>query len=361
MMTRIEPMQLGDYQSTAEFLAKNWDKDISYWLNRFKYLWDKNPAFPEDPHRGYVVKKNGNIAGFCGYFPTKFLLNKREAIASNGFGLVVDPMLSGSGLGVKLKYKHAQLSKDKISFATTANASSLKINYAMGYRLMPRGIEDYNLYSVVPITYWGTLKLFFYYSKLSRSVYTLKKLISNLGIIKNKLKYSNSIISNVENVDNAGQEFDDLWENTKHLYSNTNIRNSDIINWYLLKTHKVNREMYAYYFNNEVYGYIIVKESAFRRIRYMLCIDLWVRKEMDQKVISSLIYYAKKQAINKNCHALLIPIFSIYISLILDKLGLLKLVGGKRNDMYMINKKLAVNITENNSYFTLMHGDRFTV
>lgn len=363
-MTKIEEIHKDDYQETAEFLARGWNKDHNFWLDRFEFLWDKNPAFPEDPHRGFVIKKDGNIAGFLGYFPTKFQLHGRETVASNGFGLIVAPELLGSGLGVKLKYKHAKLSKDKISFATTANQFSMKMNASLGYHLLPRGIHDYNLFSVVPINSFNTIKLFYYYYKLSRSLYALNKFCSNIKIIKNKISENNSLNKSLETkvvkIDQAGKEFDNLWENTKNLYDNTNIRNSEIIKWYLIPTKQANREIYASYIYNELTGFIVVKESKFRGIRFMLCLDLWFKKDNKENTIKSLIYFAKKQAVIKKCNAILLPNFSKYVSSIFDKFALFKLIGPKRNDLFLLQDK-SVQISEQDSYFTYMHGDRFLV
>lgn len=355
-MIKTEIIQQADYQELASFLAFHWDREPEFWLERFQFLWDKNPAFPQDPIRGFVLKQEGVIKGFIGKFPVKIMLNGQEAISSNAIGMVIDEDLRGGGLGKQLKRQHTESSKGKFIFATTPNEISMKINMALGFQPLPRGIGDYNLYSILPINGWGAIIIHLYLLKASRSVALLKTLSSAFGWRK---RFKNRTNIRVEKINHADEAFDRLWRRTKTIYKNTHVRSADVINWYLLPTQYADREVYAAYDGNDVVGYIVVRLSIIKNIRFMLCLDLWGSPENADDIIKSLLIFAKKQATGKNCSALLVPHFSEDMSNRLNRMGLLQAIGKKRNDLFLMPQDFAGNITVENSYFTYMSGDKF--
>jgi len=355
-LIRTEAIQIEDYSELAQFLAHHWDREPEFWMERFHFLWDKNPAFPQDPLRGFVVKQNDKIKGFIGKFPVKIQLDGHEAISSNAIGMVIDEDLRGRGLGKQLKSKHTESSKGKLIFATTPNKISMKINMALGFQPLPRGIGDYNLYSILPINRWETTVLYLHLLKSSRSVLSLKTLGSAFGRRK---QFENQSNLRVEKIHYADTKFDRLWERTKTIYKNTHTRTADIINWYLLPTRYADREIYAAYDGNEVAGYIVVRSSAIKKIRFMLCLDLWIAPENSQNTIKSLLFFAKEQAAQKNFAALVVPHFSKSLSATFDTIGLFKAIGKKRNDLFLMPENFTGSITIENSYFTYMSGDRF--
>lgn len=361
-MITTEEIKKEDYTELATFMTTYWPFGRQYWLDRFLFLWDKNPAFVEDPVRGIVVKDNGRIAGFIGKFPVKFQLNGQKTVSSNGIGLLLDPSLRGSGLGKKLKDKHTELSKGKLIFATSPNKISLKINKSIGFKLLPRGIGDYNKYALLPISASNSLKLMLHLFKNSRSLAPLSVTGHNLSIMREKFFSKKKLQKNYNKtlrIYNAEYEFDLLWDETKNLYKNTNIRDAAIVNWYLQPTKYAEREVYATYSRDTLMGFIVVRPTMFKGLRLMLCVDLWVRPENRKNTIKSLITFAEEQAEEKKYSAILLPHFSKALSRDLDEIGLFKIIGAKRNDLYLKPKNSGAVIVEENSYFTYMNGDRF--
>lgn len=358
----MEEIQKEDYQELATFLAFHWKHESRFWLERFQFLWDKNPCFPQDPIRGLVAKQDNIIKGFIGKFPVKIQLDGQETVSSNAIGMLLDPDLRGTGLGKQLKDKHTELSRGKLVFATSPNKISMKINTSLGFKLLPRGIGNYNLYSIVPIRRWGSTKLYSYLLgsslKSSGSILPLKVIGADFYRNKQHKKFKTL---RAEKIDHAGEEFDRLWTSTKTIYKNTHIRNAEIINWYLLPTQYADREVYAAYEKNELAGYIVVRLSSFKAVQFMLCLDLWLKPDNHQNTIINLIHFAKEQALDKDCSALLLPHFSKSLSDTLDKMGLIKAIGTKRNDLFLKPQTFNGPINVENSYFTYMSGDRFLV
>ncbi len=362
-MITTEKIKKEDYLELAAFLNSYWPSGKKAWLERFLFLWDKNPAFSEDPIRGVVVKDDGRISGFIGKFQVRFQLNGQETVSSNGIGLLLDPSLRGSGMGKKLKDKHTELSRGKFIFATSPNKNSLKINKSIGFKLLPREIGNYNKYTLLPISASNSLKLLLYLFKASKSLAPLSVTSHNLGAMKSRLLLSNNDLQKSSHktlrISNAGDEFDLLWDETKNLFKNTNIRDAATINWYLLSTQHAEREIYATYNRAKLMGFIVVRPTFFKGIRLMLCVDLWVRSDNRKDTIMSLLTFAKKQAIENKYNAILVPHFSEMLSRDLDEIGLFKVIGAKRNDLYLKPKNSEAIIADESSYFTYMNGDRF--
>ena len=357
-MTEIEEITKDDYIQLAHFLSENLKYDSGFWIERFDFLWDKNPAFDENQTRGLVLKKNQAIKGFIGKFPAKFMLNGIETTSSNGIGLVIDKSLRGSGLGKKLKDEHRKISDGQFIFATSSNEIALKINRSLGFKLLPRGIGDHNVYSMVSFDAIKSLKLYSYLFKNIKSKYLIYA-IQEMPSLR-KLVYHREVnIDNICTIQKTSSKFDIFWENTKSIYKYTNIRDSSVIQWYLIPTKYSEREIYAEVKDDKILGFIVVRMSHIKKILFMLSIDLWVDKRNAEGTIEKLIYYAAEMAKSKGCSLLLSPHFSQNLGKIYDKFGLIKLFGRKRNDLYFALDYDDNYIEYNNSYFTYMSGDKF--
>lgn len=366
-MERIVAIQKEDYRNLAAFLITFWKVDLIYWIDRFNFVWDKNPVFVEEPQRGFIVKKNGDILGFVGHFPTKFKMNTRNMLCSNGFSFLLDERLRGTGLAKQIAALYMETFKDNIHITTTPNKISSKILKSFRYQLLPRGLGDYNSYTIVSINKANTFKFFLHLLKHSKSVTALNTFHYNfsryaLHVTKKKLgkQLTENTPFKIIKIDKAGKNFDELWEFTKNQYQFTNIRNSDIINWYLCPTQYANREIYAIYKNNRLSGYTITRLTRFKNTRILLCIDIWTKKEDRENLIRNLVIFSKKQAEKKNCDVLLLPYFSKDLSIIYNNLGYgYKAIGAKRNDFFLNPKNVECMMTDQNMFITYMNGDKF--
>jgi hypothetical protein len=240
---------------------------------------------------------------------------------------------------------------------------SQKINEKLGYELLPRGIGDYNLYSLVPLNKLKSAQLAVLLLASSKAFKPIGSTISQTAkFMCRRLKARKQNISHayrVQKISYADESFDLLWEETKGLYPNTNVRNAEILNWYLLPTQYANREIYACYKKDELTGFIVVRTSSYKRIPFMLCVDLWVRSEDEYETISSLLVFAKDEAQRKSLKAFVVPHFSNHLSNTFYNLDFYNLLGKKRNDYFSVPEKHYKNMSNGEIYLTYINGDRF--
>lgn len=362
----IELIEKKDYQSLAEFLAKQWKSSQGDWLEKFKILWDKNPGFKDDPIRGLVIKKDNVILGFIGKFPARIMINGIDTVSSNGIGIILDPSLRGKGIGLLLKRKHSELSKNKVIFATTPNKISVKINTALGFKLIPNGIDEFNNFSMIPVSFVSS---FF--------VATLMGLYSKrLGFLKDALLLPFSLLffflinqksfndKKTYQVLTADHLFDSLWARTKNQYLTTSIRDAKAINWYIYPTKSISKGLFAYKVDKEILGYVLFQKVTYKSFKIGLCMDLWVDKNAiikEEIIIKSMLEYVAKESFSKDCSCLLLPHFSSELALKYSSLSLPKFKGLKRNDLIFWPESMNCSINDKNSFFSNFQGDRFIV
>ena len=73
------------------------------------------------------------------------------------------------------------------------------------------------------------------------------------------IKKSNSLQNTVQILE-AGKEFDDLWEETKNDSRNTNLRNSDVINWLCFSGGISKKYLFGQYEKGKLISYAIFSE-----------------------------------------------------------------------------------------------------
>ena len=89
----------------AEFLAKNYSLNLvkavpqittkEFWVHRFEFWWNLNPAYTDQFPRGWVIEKDTSIVGFIGNIPVKFLIRGEVRIAAASNNWYVDPSIRG--------------------------------------------------------------------------------------------------------------------------------------------------------------------------------------------------------------------------------------------------------------------------
>ncbi len=372
-MIDIKHIEKKDYQPLASFLSKHWKNED--WLKKFEFLWDNNPAFNYKPIRGVAAKDGEKIVGLIGAFPVYLQMDGKECVSLNVTALLIDEQYRGKRIGEKIfsKIKNQADKEQKILFATTPTKVTLRITSALKFELIPTNTGDYNIYSILPVRKFRTIRFVQQLSKKNllegeNSFRLLKsfRLACNI-LIKirdwkknDRIRCQNKNELIVKKIDKAGEEFDEFWEATKSYYLNTNIRDSKFLNW-LLSLSDINIEVYACYEKKKVCGFIIVRKAQFKKTNYIFCIDLWIRKERQEDIVKELIAYTRGQALLNKFSLLVFPHFSEALSKIYFDFNMMEVTGAKRNDLYWASQVVKENVNHFNSYFSYIQGDRFFV
>ena len=92
-MPSLRAVQQCDYSDLALFLSEEFVEGLSqdYWMSRFRFWWDNNPAFSEDMEKGRLLLVDEKIVGFLGIIPTLMLCFEAEKKVFNLTTWVVKP------------------------------------------------------------------------------------------------------------------------------------------------------------------------------------------------------------------------------------------------------------------------------
>lgn len=359
LLTENEYLRAAEFLSEVDFVVVNpKSKDPFLWERRFRWWWDKNPAFKPGMERGWCLKDNDKIVGFIGVIPSKFQLSGRETTVLNGTTWAVLPEYRQYSM--QLLAKQLNTDKDTLFFNTTMNELSLGIIKACKFRLLPRGLSKENKkhQSVIFLKPENVVQKKLKSSFLANSA---GKLIDIYQFFKiNKIKNSN--LADINIIDTADSYFDKLWEKTKNCFQNTNIRNQEFIKWHCFVNEDFKKTCFGYFKGQTLLGYIIFSNNEYlfysRGLKVFECLDLWFDfKTLDHSTIGSLLNYALCYAKERDCDLMLFHHFNKLVSTLFKQIGLLSFTFGERRDYFYGSAEIIKNINSENSYFSYMQGD----
>lgn len=348
-----------DYEELAKFLTMIFKHSEKYWFVRFRFIWDLNPAFSDKYERGYIIKKNSYIVGFIGKFPTKFVIDSKEGIAWNGMGLGIHPDHRKRGLGKKLQSVHFESCRGNLLFSTTPSAITRKINQSLGFKQVPHDIGHESFHAIFPV---NKFKNFFLLRYFIRANYCncFKLFISmfkNSKALKiNKESTDNHIkIISMQKAGQAGQLIDQLWDKKKNDNQFTNVRTSEVLDWYLLPLEKTEICILLSYYDNDFIGYIIVKKIRLKQYNIFIIADIWLDSNIDYtEVLYNNLIYIYNHLCDAHTLSIVYPVYrkNDYNSFANHCYG-----GGIRDDRYLFPGNNAKKIQGSN-YFTYNLGDK---
>jgi len=323
-MAKIFSVFRNDYDNLASFITYFFRKkgnDEEFWLDRFNFWWDSNPAFSENIERGWVLKDKGRIVGFRGIIPTKFQLFGKQIVAYNSTTWRVSRKHRNQSMVLFFKVLNA--SKDTLHFDTTPTGLVVELMNIYKYRKIPGSYAKISMLKV-------SEKRCFNLSKKSRMLDTKQ-------IIK------------------AESSFNRLWERTKNIFSNTNVRTADVINWYLKD--KIQRKIaFGCYQHNELIGYVICWIRVLKGYRVLQWVDLWGYHPIKNDVLDSLVNYTVEYAKNNSFECVIFTHFTNNVGKYFKKMDLLE-IDSEKLFYFKANPDTLNKITGKNSFFVDIQGD----
>ncbi len=333
-----------DYTALAEFNSSFPDDRLSKedWLKRFNYWWDENPAYITDWPSGFVIIAEDRIQGFVGSFPTFFNAEGTKIRAFNGTTWRVHK--SYRKWSIDLWAQNRTASSGMLCFNTTATEDVIRLILKFGYKRYPWGAEKVSYQLIRP---FDALKCFLpsQYCCLS---YPAGILIQARDAVSTLL-FNHSFQVRFSGIKES--EIDDLWERTKSIYPYTNHRSSSVVKWYSAK-----RLLVGIYHDETLAAYAIFSEFRHESYKFneLVLVDFWYDPLFGLKgLLQALIHGVKTYALQHNIVMVKYHHFSSMMTSILMKLPLLSrnyIPGG-----YIKTDNL--NLTQTNSYFTLLQGD----
>ena len=160
----------------------------------------------------------------------------------------------------------------------------------------------------------------------------------------------------VERLNEATQDFDDLWDSTKSQYIVTNVRSSEIINWLCFGKEDGNKRLFACYRSGELVGYSVCMENTDIPVSRLEVIDLWTKSE-DLDVGRALRSEAVKYGIEKRYGLVEFPRSNPFIHRVCDEMGMLSRTHTSRTEYMRASKSISNTMLHSRPYFVKAQGD----
>jgi hypothetical protein len=352
-MAKLLSVLPGNYKEIADFLIqyKVWSNSAEFWLNGFHAWWDNNPTFSECMERGWILRDKQKIVGFMGLIPSPFQISGKEVVVFNATTWYVHPDYRSESF--QLLIKSIKYTKDSIYFYTTPSDRAIKILQKLRFHSIPRSTSKR---SFIIIDFEKVLKVKFGQSILHK--FAIKITSPFLAIIQSiRLKKTDlEKINRVKRIRKADSTFDDLWERTKHIFPTTNIRNAEAINWYCFNNKEYEKVVLGYYLNDQLLGYLILKNPRLKSMNILECSDYWVSPDATQ-VTHALINAAYNYTFENKYDCILFPHFNLQLENIFNEIGLFSMEDKNNSEYFKIKPEWFEKINDSNSYFAVQ-GDR---
>lgn len=322
-----------------------------FWLNRFAFWWENNPAFEKGFERGWVLRSDGQIAGFCGIIPSKFqLLEKETTVFSTTTWRVLPEHRSQS---LQLLFKVINASQQSLLFCTTPGDITVSVLKALKFQLLPARSPRR---SVVVTNAEHVIRTIFRNNQLAAALGKLTGgTAEHLQAVWSRCSESHVNGQSVRELTSIGPEFDELWNRTRKRYANTNVRTAETLAWYCFGNPSFGKKLFGFYRDGELHGYMMCRFNEGGRLRVFECLDIWPVPDGRQALgllVSAAWAYAKTQ----RCDLCTFPHFNDAIGVGLKSLRLFQIRDRERRDYVKIGTA-GLTMSEADSYFVGAQGD----
>jgi len=309
----ISPLRVEDYEAAAVFLERITNEVFKreFWLDRFEYWWDKNPAMSEGIDRGWILRcKDGGVGGFVGNIPVKYYIKGQERTACCITSWYVGEEYRKRSIELLIPFIKQKV--PALLLDTTPTEKVVKILLQLGFRsLEKKWLKRDVFYPTDMAEFWnflagrfGSNRVITIFFKLAGlfviPAVKLYQIVCKFRLPAIKKKYTFTEIKRFD------KSYALLWDKLKEKYDMLAVRNETTLNWFFFGSTDMlsSRKVIELRCDNMLIGYVAVKE-----IKHSLCGKIYYFLEVVDMVIltenasgyniavKGLIWLAKK---NKN-------------------------------------------------------------
>jgi hypothetical protein len=270
--SQILAVSEADLPGIAGFLAEWPDEPMreDQWRARFDHWWSSNPYYEKESVRGYVIKDQDRIVGFCGLIPMPFQLAGRERLVFASSTWRVLPKYRHSSVGLFSQILEA--GKETLVFSWSGVENVVLIWVALGYRRIPR-----------PAAFSRRTPSLLVLQLDNASRFLLRAggiaLRAHAYLTWRRTRFAGRRLES-RRLESATEEVNRFWERTRSQTANTQLRSSKFFNWYCFSGSVFPKRLYGCYRNGDLCGLAMMAEKTARGLRLLECLDLWVDWEV---------------------------------------------------------------------------------
>ena len=339
---RVSILKDKDINDLIKFLStfENEHRGKKFWEERLNHWWNKNPNNNKNHQRGWILfNEKENIVGFLGNIPIPFIINGDiESTHNATTWRVLEKYRNHS---TTLFDKLNEYSSKAVLINTTPTVSVEKILS----RIYKFDKLDVNKATVIPISISEHTT-----NKYLNKIKILIPLLNSFLSIFNKLFLSHPkhFYSKIISSNEISTNFDDLWKKTKHNFSNTLLRDSKTIKWYLGNQYSAKKVIISCFKDEAMIGYGIFSIRG----NSMFLIDFWsdsMKFDILKSIAKEAFYYCKKN----NMKRLYFIHFNNHIKKMFEKLYPYK----KSYPTELYYKTKICDLESSDSFVSLILGD----
>jgi hypothetical protein len=364
----ITPLSVGEYDEAADFLARFGSEDVAFWLRRFSLWWEKNPAFEEGIDRGWLLWDEDVLKGFIANIPLYLqLMGKTTRVFTASTWRVVPECRNVS---IELFMKFIKAGKDSVVFDTTPSREVMRMLEAFRFIPIPSSLDSCSIFVINATSVASAAAQRLLRTADGKMGGIIAGIIGKaaesraasfaLGAALGTYRLSRTLgrrrsRGRVGSLDRADARFDALWERTKTIYQATNVRTSDIVNWYCFGNKDFSKELLGYYHKDgSLGGYAVLGATPLGGMKALECLDLW--SEAGSGAADALIEAAMERARQGAFDIAVFPHFSRETAVRCASRGLIS-TKVRRNYFYKSSAYDLSAINAGNSYFVSAQGD----
>lgn len=355
------PVTTDLYEDLSEFLAafSGGTETRPFWLRRFRFWWEHNPAFAENVERGWVLRSQGGIVGFCGMIPAKFRRSGKDETVFTATTWRVLPEHRSESLSLFFKVINA--SKQTMLFCTTPGDATIAVLKALKFERLPqedrrRTIVCINSQRIVSALLAERFK---HPPGILKGLgFALARAVTVIQAVRLRSVGDRPVGMDVKELHEADHGFDELWERTKDRYRNTNVRDARTLNWFCFANRDFAKKLFACYWEGRLIGYAVCRVNQTNRLnlRVVECLDLW-GDPVSGSALGPLVHAVQAYAREHAYDLVLFPHFNRDLGMALRGRGMIQVREKERREYFKVRPVSADEITAANSYFVAAQGD----
>lgn len=267
---------------------------------------------------GLVLEEKNRIVGFIGTIPVKYKFQNNDYYAVTASAFAVLPEFRNLSLKLVSSYLNNKSNID-IFINSTAVDTAEPIFKIFKFDRIPQ--KEYSTALFLVFNERGFIESFLRKKKFSKIVSKIfSVLISPFFYIYQFINGTHFFTKTYKvkeiSINEYSENFDALWEYKTLNQPNVmyGYRNSDFLTWHFSKLSNNDYNIFGYFNNNKLDGYLIVKNQDEKKIglKRLRIVDIFV-KDDSNNIIDNLLYFALKFSKDNNYHIIEMIGFPVFI------------------------------------------------
>lgn len=306
----ISPLRVEDYEAAAVFLERITNEVFKkeFWLDRFEYWWNRNPAMSKGIDRGWILRcKDGGVVGFVGNIPIRYYIKGQERTACCITSWYVGEEYSKRSLELLIPFIKQKV--PALLLDTTPIEKVVKILLQLGFRsLEKKWLKRDVFYPTDMAEFWnflagrfGSNRVITVFFKLA-GLFVIPAVKFYQIVCKFRLPAINKkyTFSEIKRFDKS---YALLWDKLKEKYDVLAVRNETTLNWFFFGSNDISssRKVIELRCDDALIGYVAVKEIKHNLHNRIYCyfevVDMVILNgdALDYKfALKGLLWLAKK-------------------------------------------------------------------